>query len=458
MFVFRCKMCGGDLEVTDNATTCTCEFCGTKQTIPASRDDTLQTLFNRANTLRMKAEFDKASDLYERILQKSEEEAEAYWGLILCKYGIEYVEDPASFKRIPTCHRVSYDSVVADVDYKSAIKYADSVQREIYEDQALEIDRIQKGILDIVLKEEPYDIFICYKESDEEGKRTRDSVYGNDIYYQLSQEGYRVFFSSISLEDKIGREYEPYIFSALNTAKVMLVLGSKPEYFTSPWVKNEWSRFMKIMKKDRSRLLIPCYRDMDPYDLPEEFSHLQAQDMGKIGFITDLIRGIRKIIPQKRETRETTESTTPKGTNWSHSNSSVKANQEEKPQQDKERITAETVRYMQETVTVNRTSSFFIFLTGMFAGTGALFIGLKAMDNATQYIYGDQEKYLYPIAGVAFFLAFISSFGIRRKVEMPRKESLKPEKKGTGWLFLLVVFLAGIAVILYKQAAFLGLM
>ena len=34
---------------------------------------------------------------------------------------------------------------------------------------------------------------------------------------------------------------------------------------------------------------------MDPYDLPEEFSHLQAQDMSKLGFMQDLIRGINKI-------------------------------------------------------------------------------------------------------------------------------------------------------------------
>ena len=34
---------------------------------------------------------------------------------------------------------------------------------------------------------------------------------------------------------------------------------------------------------------------MDPYDLPEEFSHLLAQDMSKLGFMQDLIRGIRKI-------------------------------------------------------------------------------------------------------------------------------------------------------------------
>ena len=41
--------------------------------------------------------------------------------------------------------------------------------------------------------------------------------------------------------------------------------------------------------------MIPAYKDMDPYDLPEEFSHLQAQDMGKLGFMQDLIRGIKKI-------------------------------------------------------------------------------------------------------------------------------------------------------------------
>ena len=34
---------------------------------------------------------------------------------------------------------------------------------------------------------------------------------------------------------------------------------------------------------------------MDAYDLPEEFAHLQAQDMGKIGFINDVVRGIRKV-------------------------------------------------------------------------------------------------------------------------------------------------------------------
>lgn len=296
MSIYRCKMCGGDLSVVEGESYCTCEFCGTKQTIPTVTDEGLQNLFNRANLLRMKSEFDKAAEIYEKILQQSSTESEAYWGLILCKYGIEYVEDPATNKRIPTCHRTSYDAVTVDEDYKNALKYADTVQRGIYEEQAREIDRIQRGILDIVHKEKPYDVFICYKETDEAGKRTPDSVIANDIYHQLTMEGFIVFYAAITLEDKLGTEYEPYIFSALNTAKVMLAIGTKPEYFNAVWVKNEWSRFLKIMKNDRTRLLIPCYRDMDPYELPEEFAHLQAQDMSKIGFINDIVRGIKKVI------------------------------------------------------------------------------------------------------------------------------------------------------------------
>lgn len=296
MAVYRCKMCGGDLEIETGNSSCICEFCGTQQTLPKVEDENLQGLFNRANILRMKAEFDRASELYEKILQVSSTEAEAYWGLILCKYGIEYVEDPATFQRIPTCHRASYDVVTADDDYKMAIQYADVIQRGIYEEQAKQIDNIQKGIIDLAQKEDSYDVFICYKETDNAGKRTQDSVLANDIYYQLTEEGFKVFYAAITLEDKIGQEYEPYIFSALNSSKVMLSLGTKPEYFNSPWVKNEWSRFLKIMKRDQSRMLIPCYRDMDAYELPEEFAHLQAQDMSKIGFINDVVRGIKKVI------------------------------------------------------------------------------------------------------------------------------------------------------------------
>ena len=305
MSTFKCKMCGGTLEIEDKQTVAICEYCGTQQTVPTSVDENLQSVYNRANTLRIKSEFDKAEKLYEKILQIDSKQSEAYWGLILCKYGIEYVDDPATLKKIPTCHRASFESVIADDDYKSALEYADTTQRAVYEEQAREIDRIQKEILALAQKEESYDVFICYKETDSNGQRTQDSVIANDIYYQLTEHGFKVFYAAITLEGKLGSAYEPIIFAALNSAKVMLVIGTDPEHFNAVWVKNEWSRYLKIITKDRSKLLIPCYRDMDAYELPEEFAHLQAQDMGKIGFINDVVRGIQKVI-KKDEPKQTT--------------------------------------------------------------------------------------------------------------------------------------------------------
>ncbi len=297
MVFFKCKMCGGTVEFEQGATVGVCDSCGTKQTLPRLDDDKKANLYDRANHFRRNNEYDKAMGIYEQILAEDNTDAETYWSLVLCRYGIEYVEDPATHKRVPTVNRAQYMSVSADEDYKSALKYADAYQRAIYEQEAKTIDEIQKGILEISSKEEPFDIFISYKETDESGRRTPDSVLANDLYHQLTNEGFKVFFSRITLEDKLGTAYEPYIFSALNSAKVMVVIGTKPEYFNAVWVKNEWSRYLALVKKsDGKKMIIPAYRDMDPYDLPEEFSHLQAQDMSKLGFMQDLIRGIKKIV------------------------------------------------------------------------------------------------------------------------------------------------------------------
>ncbi len=296
MAAFKCKMCGGDLIIEQGSTVAECEYCGSKQTLPKLDDDRRANLYDRANHFRRNNEFDKAAGIYEQILNEDTTDAEAYWSLVLCQYGIEYVEDPATHKRVPTVNRAQFTSIFDDDNYKSAIQYADGYQRELYEKEAKTINDIQKGILAISQKEEPFDVFICYKETDANGRRTMDSVLANDLYHQLTQEGFKVFFSRITLEDKLGTAYEPYIFAALNSAKVMVVLGTKPEHFNAVWVKNEWSRYLALVKQSGGKkVLIPAYRDMDPYDLPAEFSYLQAQDMSKLGFMQDLIRGIKKI-------------------------------------------------------------------------------------------------------------------------------------------------------------------
>ena len=55
MAVFKCKMCGGNLEVQDGMTVCECEYCGSIKSIPTNTYDNLIILFIRANVFRMKA-------------------------------------------------------------------------------------------------------------------------------------------------------------------------------------------------------------------------------------------------------------------------------------------------------------------------------------------------------------------------------------------------------------------
>ena len=299
MAIIKCKMCGGNLTVVEGETVCECEYCGTRQTVPSADNEKKLTLFSRAGRLLRSCEFDKAAGVFESIVADFPEEAEAYWGLVLCKYGIEYVDDPLTGKKIPTCHRSSFDSVLDDANFEQACENTDAVARRIYRDEARQIEDLRQSILQVSGKEEPYDIFISYKETGADGERTLDSVIAQDIYKALTAEGYRVFFSRISLENRLGTEYEPYIFAALNSAKVMIVVGTDYENFDAVWVKNEWSRFLKLIAAGQRKTLIPVFKNMDPYDMPKEFAKLQAQDMGKIGAMQDLMHGVEKLIPKK---------------------------------------------------------------------------------------------------------------------------------------------------------------
>ena len=298
MAIIKCKGCGGDLAVIEGSSTAVCEYCGSLQTIPKVDDEKKLTLFARANRLRMNCEFDKAAGIYESIVADFPEESEAYWGLVLCRYGIEYVDDPATGRKVPTCHRSSFQSVMDDPDLEQAQENADVMARRVIWEEAKCIEEIRKGIVEVSSAERPYDIFICYKETDEHGDRTLDSVLAQDIYDALTDKGYRVFFSRITLEDKLGEAYEPYIFAALNSAKIMLAVGTDREYYNAVWVKNEWNRYLKLMAADKSRHLIPCFKGLDAYDMPREFAKLQAQDMGKVGAMQDLLRGIEKLLPR----------------------------------------------------------------------------------------------------------------------------------------------------------------
>ena len=54
MAILKCKLCGGDIEVSADQTLGTCDSCGSVVTLPKVDDEQLASWFNRGNLLRIR--------------------------------------------------------------------------------------------------------------------------------------------------------------------------------------------------------------------------------------------------------------------------------------------------------------------------------------------------------------------------------------------------------------------
>lgn len=298
MVGLKCKMCGSNLDIGDSITVCKCEKCGTSQTVPDIEDDKELKLFERAGRLRFNCDFDKAAGIYNTITDSYTEEAEGYWGLILCKYGIEYA-DNASGKKVPVCHRISYDSVMDDEDFELVMENSDSESRAIFREEAKIIEENRKKYIQIAESEQPYDIYISYRAKDDNGDKTAVSEIAGHLYNKLTSARYRVFLSEAALKGKKQSDCEPYIYSALNSANVMLALGTSYDDYNNVWVKNEWNRYLEIAEKNKNKCLIPCYKDVDEYDIPKEFAGLKVCQLGNDDTFNNIMAEIANVVKQE---------------------------------------------------------------------------------------------------------------------------------------------------------------
>ena len=299
-----CNICGANYEYVGGRWKC--PACGAFKAEELSNEE-VTLLYNAAQKLRL-SDFDEAENAYTDILEKYPQNPYGYWGKLLSRYGIKYEED-FDGRKIPTCYAASIESVLNDKDYIKALSLADADTKAYFEQQAQYIERVRKEWIERARKEKPYDIFICYKDSDRANgiERTQDSIAAQDLYIHLTEQGYRVFFSRESLRDKVGEKYEPYIFNALSTAKVMLVYGTSSEYITSTWLKNEWTRYEKRLQageKKPNSLIVAC-DGFSPNELPKTLSSMQCFDATRRSFYTDLDTVLKRIIKAEEKPKFT---------------------------------------------------------------------------------------------------------------------------------------------------------
>ena len=265
---------------------------GTPHANPTKEENYLLSAYQK---LRL-GEFREAESEFDDIIREFPQNPNGYWGRLMAKYNFKFEED-FDKRIIPTCYAENIESILAASDYKKALQYSEGQTKEYYKQQAMYIEHVRKEWLEKAKKEKPYDIFISYKESDN-GERTQDSEAALELYTHLLEQGYHVFYSRETLRGKTGEKYEPYIFNAIATAKVMIVYSSKPDYITSTWIKNEWTRYERRIQageKKPNSMLVVC-DGFSPSELPSALSSMQCMNAEDKHFYGDLDQKIEEII------------------------------------------------------------------------------------------------------------------------------------------------------------------
>lgn len=136
-------------------------------------------------------------------------------------------------------------------------------------------------------------VFICYTEEDEQGRRSKDSIIAQELYNKLSAANINTFYQRTSAGGLFGEDYDRAYEIALNHAEIVVMLGTRNEYFT----KLQTS----VCDKIKDKTIIPVFSDMPAQDLPEELSALQAINYENIGADVDLVNRILKLLGREND-------------------------------------------------------------------------------------------------------------------------------------------------------------
>lgn len=251
---FKCKTCGEplvELALKSQNGLVECPNCYNVWTIPKKEitPEAAQFLHIAEHDLDT-CRFDDAFAAFSKAAELDKEEPEAYFGMALANFKIQYLMDHVNNRLQPICHEITSKKFTDDFNYIKALANATSEQKVEYKKKGEEIDDILAKFKKLREDGVKYDCFICVKVSDGAGGNTEDSKDAEYIYRLLRDKGYRPFYSELELRNVTGADYEARILYALYESECMLVVCRDEQYLSTPWVKNEYTRFLKMVNDE----------------------------------------------------------------------------------------------------------------------------------------------------------------------------------------------------------------
>lgn len=149
---------------------------------------------------------------------------------------------------------------------------------------------------------EKYQVFISFRNSYDNGARTKDADMAEELYYALEKQGIHAFYSNISIHQEGVADFGQMIDIALEECEILIAVGTSVENMESAWVKHEIDTHRNEMlsgNKNESISALCSYitNDIRPKDLPMALRKNQAfkslNDV--VGFVVKRLNGFEEV-------------------------------------------------------------------------------------------------------------------------------------------------------------------
>lgn len=303
MAVLTCKICGGHI-ISTGVGYGICDTCDTEVTLPVVNHAVCAEYYNRGNHFRSNREFDQAYKEFEHIIAQDAEDAEAYWSLVLCKYGVVYELNPETGKYDLIVTNIRQEPIWEDIDYRRTLKCCDEHAKALYRAEAGKIDELVDQYFSLTRKMEPYDVFLCVLEFNSNAARVAQTV-----YVKLVEKGLRVFRESAMRTGDTPMEREAHIAYALTTAKLMFAITAGNDDLNTQHLRQQWIRFLELSQKDRGKKIIPVYTGTDTSVIPQQIPIHEAICADLPGYWQDLTWGAQQLLGKAAQQSQADEGT-----------------------------------------------------------------------------------------------------------------------------------------------------
>lgn len=272
---FKCKMCGGTELLADGH----CAFCNRDYGNHSEVNGRVsQQLFAARTAIVRDYNFTEAFTISCAVLEEFPENEEANWVALLSEHQIVYIKNGEG-EFVPSFLRPE-KGPLTESRYYAALN----------EEKRAAADRIEAKRKEVLgewekVKEKPYDVFISYKRSEEDDptRETSEASLAHSLYTALLKDPrtreMNIFFDKDSLRGS-NAGWEPHIYAAIKSAKMMIVVTSSIENMEARWVKNEWMRFLLYRKQgEKKELAVLCTskNEVDPARFPDMIAAIKTQ-------------------------------------------------------------------------------------------------------------------------------------------------------------------------------------